>query len=105
MRSPALLSSPRSLTYTEARFLYCLRTTAMMPASCLAGVSCVLLSVTLGLDSISLYRLPTRTMKNSSVLEVKIDKNLHLSNSGLVTSSAWSSTLLLNSSHEYSLFT
>src|SRR5438874_3071965 len=55
-----------------------------------------LLSLT---PALTCSRMPdTRIMKNSSIFELKIDRNFRRSNSGLRSSSASSSTRLLNSS-------
>ena len=74
-----------------------------MPSICFWAVRPVLLSLSLGLEAASLYRLPTLTMKNSSRLEANMPKNFARSSTGTLLSAAWSMTRLLNSNQLYSL--
>ena len=75
-----------------------------MESICSFAVICVLFSLSSGSLSFWFVSVPRRTWMNSSRLEMKMERNLHLSSRGLVRSIAWSSTLLLNDSQLISRF-
>ena len=75
-----------------------------MRESCSDGVKPLLLSMSSGVSTFRSTRLPTRTMKNSSKLLVKMETKRNRSISGTVGSDASASTRSLNFSQLNSRF-